>query len=177
MDTNQTPNENRPRNNRLALQLSIGALVIALYFGVLFYNKNKESNTNQPTLTENTGTNTASNENTGTTPAETATNNQPSGTYKDGTYTASGSYISPGGQESVSVKLTLTNDIVTTAEVTPKAATPTSTQFQNEFVNNYKQFVVGKKLSDLKLSKVAGSSLTPRGFNNAIEAIKTQAQS
>jgi hypothetical protein len=36
--------------------------------------------------------------------------------------------------------------------------------------------VVGKKLDDIKVSKVAGSSLTSGGFNQAVADIKTQAQ-
>jgi hypothetical protein len=35
--------------------------------------------------------------------------------------------------------------------------------------------VVGKSLDDIKVSKVAGSSLTSGGFNKAIEQIKTDA--
>ena len=35
--------------------------------------------------------------------------------------------------------------------------------------------MVGKKLDEIKVSKVAGSSLTSGGFNQAVEEIKTQA--
>lgn len=103
------------------------------------------------------------------------TNEAPS--HKDGEYSASGTYTSPGGEEKVAVKLTLKDDKITEIDVTPQAATPTSTQYQGEFVSGYKGLVVGKDIDEVKLSKVSGSSLTSRGFNDALEQIKQDAQS
>ena len=105
--------------------------------------------------------------------AETPTASQ--GSYKNGTYSATGSYISPGGQESVDVEVTLKDDIISAATVTPHPAAATSTQYQSEFVNNFKALVVGKNIDEVKLSRVAGSSLTSGGFNEAIEKIKDDA--
>lgn len=120
---------------------------------------------------------------TGTTTTDTSSQRQPSsdtpaastGSYKDGTYTATGSYLSPGGQESVDVEVTLKDGTVESATVTPHPASATSTQYQGEFVNNFKPLVVGKSIDDIKLSRVAGSSLTSGGFNEAIEKIKDDA--
>lgn len=98
-------------------------------------------------------------------------------TYKDGEYTQEGNYTSPGGAEQIDVDLTLKNNIITEATVTPKAENPKSKYMQGVFVENFKQYVIGKDINDLKLSKVAGSSLTPQGFNDALEKIKTQAKS
>ncbi|HJP80950.1 MAG TPA: hypothetical protein VJ841_00950 [Candidatus Saccharimonadales bacterium] len=97
--------------------------------------------------------------------------------YKDGTYSATGSYISPGGQESVDVQVTLKSGVVEEATVSPHPASSTSTQYQGEFVANFKPLVVGKSINDIKLSRVAGSSLTSGGFNQAIEKIKDEAAS
>ena len=97
------------------------------------------------------------------------------GTYKNGTYTATGSYLSPGGQESVDVEVTLKDGVIESAVVTPHPASTTSTQYQGEFVNNFKPLVVGKSIDEVKLSRVAGSSLTSGGFNEAIEKIKDDA--
>jgi hypothetical protein len=36
--------------------------------------------------------------------------------------------------------------------------------------------VVGKNIDEVNLGKVSGSSLTPIGFNNAIEDIRSQAK-
>jgi uncharacterized protein with FMN-binding domain len=66
--------------------------------------------------------------------------------YKDGTYSATGSYDSPGGLEKISVTLTLASDKVTAATAVSGANDPTA------------------------------SSLTPMGFNKAVAAIEKQAE-
>ncbi|MBI3888896.1 hypothetical protein HY311_03875 [Candidatus Nomurabacteria bacterium] len=96
--------------------------------------------------------------------------------YKDGTYTATGSYDSPGGMDKVTVTLTLKSDVVTDVSVTPIAGDSLSKKYQDMFVSGYKQFVVGQKIAGLQLSKVSGSSLTPIGFNAALTQIKAQAK-
>lgn len=100
---------------------------------------------------------------------------QTKGTYKDGTYSATGSYSSPGGNERVDVKVTIKNGEITDADVTARAASPTSSQYQDQFIAGYKQQVVGKNVDEVSLSTVSGSSLTPQGFNEALEVIKQQA--
>lgn len=96
--------------------------------------------------------------------------------YKDGDYTAVGNYNSPGGAETVGVKITLKDDVVTAVIVTPKSARPISLKMQQTVAANVGALVVGKKLDEVVLDKVSGSSLTPKGFNDAIVKIKTQAR-
>ena len=108
------------------------------------------------------------------TPAATPTT-QKSGS-KDGTYSATGNYVSPGGSESVLVTLMLKDDIVTDAVVTGNANNPTSKNWQVRFVSNVKGEVVGKKLDAIQLDVVSGSSLTPVGFMDALAKIKVQAK-
>jgi len=98
-------------------------------------------------------------------------------TYKDGIYEQLGAYMSPAGQEEIDVKLTLKNGIVIESVVTPKATAPISKAKQNAFAEGYKTSVVGKNINELQLGKIAGSSLTPKGFNDAVEKIKTLAKS
>jgi uncharacterized protein with FMN-binding domain len=96
--------------------------------------------------------------------------------YKDGTYTAEGDYITHVGQKHISVKITLKNGKITDADVTNQADDPMSVKYQDSFISGYKPLVVGKKIDDVKLSKVASSSLTPNGFNNALQTIEKQAK-
>lgn len=96
--------------------------------------------------------------------------------YKDGTYTANGSYMSPGGKDTISVKITIKNDIITSSSVSVVSADNTSKGYINEFISGYKQYVVGKNISSVSVSKISGSSLTPEGFNSALKSIKTQAK-
>jgi uncharacterized protein with FMN-binding domain len=100
----------------------------------------------------------------------------PASTYKNGTYTATGDYVSPGGNEHITVTVTLSSDKITAASVAPQPATSTSRQYQGMFASNFKQFVVGKDADEVSLSRVSGSSLTSRGFNDALDQIKQQAK-
>jgi uncharacterized protein with FMN-binding domain len=99
----------------------------------------------------------------------------PAGGYKDGTYSAEGNYVSPNGQETVGVQLTLAGGSVSDVVITPHPSNPNTKKFQGEFASGIKAQIVGKKLDEIKVSKVAGSSLTSGGFNQAVEKIKTDA--
>jgi hypothetical protein len=97
-------------------------------------------------------------------------------TYQDGTYTATGTYTSPGGTEEVTITLTIADDVITAATAEGGATRPPSSQYQGEFVDNFAALIIGKDIADVSLDKVAGSSLTSGGFNAAVETIKTDAQ-
>ncbi|MEI6396625.1 MAG: hypothetical protein WCO48_00925 [Candidatus Taylorbacteria bacterium] len=96
--------------------------------------------------------------------------------YKNGTYSANGSYMSPGGQDQLLVTLTIANDIVTSASVTVQSADRTSQKYISRFLSGYQSYVVGQDISTLNLTRISGSSLTPIGFNNALSQIKAQAK-
>lgn len=98
-----------------------------------------------------------------------------SASYTDGTYTAEGSYISPAGEESVKVELTLAGDVVTAVTVTPEADDPTATSYQQKFASGISDEIVGKDIDTLDVSRVSGSSLTSGGFNQALATIKADA--
>ena len=98
-----------------------------------------------------------------------------SSTYADGEYTATGSYTTPGGRESVTVTLTL-DDVVSAVSVDGSAEQGDSLRYQSEFIENIASQVVGVAIDDLDVSKVAGSSLTSSGFNDAISQIAAEAQ-
>ncbi len=97
-------------------------------------------------------------------------------TYKNGTYTAVGSYNSPGGLEKIKVSLTLQNDTVVEAITVGEASSPTSKEYQAQFISGFRPSVVGKNITAISLDVVSGSSLTSQGFNDAVLKIKTQAK-
>lgn len=99
-----------------------------------------------------------------------------SGTYADGTYEATGQYATPESVETVDVTLTLAGDTITEVNVTGDPQAAESRRYQSEFIGGIAAEVVGKKLDEISVSKVAGSSLTSGGFNNAVETIKTEAK-
>lgn len=92
-----------------------------------------------------------------------------------GTFTATGDYRSPGGSQQVEVSVTLDDGTITAVEVTPHASDPTSAAFQEDFAANVADQVVGKPISEAKVSKVSGSSLTSQGFNAALDQIAAEA--
>lgn len=95
--------------------------------------------------------------------------------YADGTYTATGSYQTPESVESISVTVTLTGDVVTAVEVTGSPTRAETKQYQSQFIGGISDVVVGKDIDAIAVSRVAGSSLTSSGFNQAIAAIKSEA--
>ena len=95
--------------------------------------------------------------------------------YKDGTYTADGSYQAPSGTESITVEVTLADDKITAITVTPHATDATAKGHQAEFVGGIADQTVGKDIDTLNVTKVSGSSLTSGGFKIAIAAIKEEA--
>lgn len=102
----------------------------------------------------------------------------PASTYADGSYTADGTYVDGGGvAETVTVTLTLQGDVVTAVDVTGDAKSPQSRQYQQAFIGGISDEVVGKDIDTLAVSRVAGSSLTSGGFNEALETIKADARS
>lgn len=98
-----------------------------------------------------------------------------SGTYTDGTYTADGSYQTPETVEEITVTLTLADGVVTEVEVSGDPKAPETERYQGEFIDGIADEVVGKPIDELNVSRVAGSSLTSGGFNDAVASIKEQA--
>ncbi len=97
--------------------------------------------------------------------------------YQDGEYSAQGNYVSPGGPREVNVTVSLTDGVITDAAFEGSATDPNSVRFQGEFADNFRTEVVGRNIDDVSLTKVSGSSLTPKGFMDALEKIKAEAQS
>lgn len=137
----------------------IGAIVVAVVVLVLAYTMYRRSpadDVQTPIVQPSTATTTV-------------------GSYKDGTYTADGAYTVHAGPEKVTITLTLKDGIVTDSQFQATPNLPMSQRFMDMFANNYKPLVIGKKLSEIHLDKVSGSSYTPIGFNSALEKIKSQA--
>ena len=98
-----------------------------------------------------------------------------SSTYADGTYTAEGSYATPESVETIVVTVTLENDIITAVDVTGDPQKRESEEYQGRFIGGIADVVVGQDIDQISVSRVAGSSLTSGGFNQAIDTIKSEA--
>lgn len=113
----------------------------------------------------------------GTTDTVSAPKSTDTSTYEDGTYNATGSYISPGGKESIELSVTVKDGAIVETSMKNRATDGEAEEYQQLFADHYKSLIVGKKLSEVaSLSRVAGSSLTSSGFNDALDQIKNDAR-
>ena len=166
----QTPGTSK---NRIIIGIVSLALVAALVIGGIIYATHSKQAAASEATTNATPTPT-------TAPTTTSTTSEPTPaaatSYKDGTYTATGSYGSPGGTESIRVSITIQGNVVTDSSVTAGSTGGDSAEYQSLFIRGYKSQVTGKNIGSLNVGKVSGSSLTPIGFNKAVVTIKAQAK-
>lgn len=154
-------------NNSVKTGIIAVALIALLIGGTVFYIQSQNQNNITPTV------------NTSTAPEEDMMARgamMGQSTYNNGTYEATGAYVSPGGPEKIGVRLTVTDGVIADAIVTPMTERATSQRYQGIFVKNFKPLVLGKRIDEIKLDKVSGSSLAPKGFNDAVLKIRQQAQ-
>lgn len=173
-------------NSNKTLGIGIGLVIFAaVIIGSYIIEKNSQAqvSTDQTVSTQTTPAVETTPSSTGTPVATTPAVVPPTpspvaspSTYKDGTYSATGAYMSPGGEDQLGVTVTLKNGLVTDVSLKLEAADNTSMRYQQRFASGYRASVVGKDISTLKVGRVSGSSLTPIGFNDAISQIKAQAK-
>ncbi|OGK56510.1 hypothetical protein A3H83_01485 [Candidatus Roizmanbacteria bacterium RIFCSPLOWO2_02_FULL_39_8] len=72
--------------------------------------------------------------------------------------------------------MTLKDDIVASAQFTGLGTHTTTKRMQGLFKAGFSEKVVGKPIDSIALTVVNGSSLTPKGFMDALEKIKAQAK-
>lgn len=93
--------------------------------------------------------------------------------YADGVYAARGTY--GGGPSVIVVTVTLKDGVISGVEVEPQATVARSLEFQRAFAAAVPRAVVGRPIDRLQVGKLAGSSSTPDGFNDALHQIRAQA--
>lgn len=96
--------------------------------------------------------------------------------YKDGSYAFTSQYFVPHGSEAIQVDVTLQSGVISDVSVQNSENDFDSARYQEDFASVYKSYVVGKKLSGLQLSIIAGASDTTQAFINALSHIAAQAQ-
>ena len=97
--------------------------------------------------------------------------------YFDGQYSAEGSYEIPNKEiEKVTVSLTLKDGMITAVDFVANPTEQASVYNVGKFKETYKSEVVGKNIDEVALTVVNGASLSPKGFMDALSAIKVKAQ-
>ncbi len=151
--------------NRALIGIIVAVVLAGITSGVTYLNKS----TANATATMSTTTNNT----IGASSPVTSSGNL---TYKNGTYQASSTYRTPDGRESIGVSITLANNAITDVTINQNPQQRDSQFYQSQFADNYRSDVIGKNVSEVNLSRVAGSSLTSGGFNDALAMIKQNAQ-
>jgi uncharacterized protein with FMN-binding domain len=179
MDESQSETPKSGNNKNILVMAIVGIIVIALVLGGGYYflNMNKtqdnevvESQAQSPAGEENMTKEEGAS-------GQGVTGEPQTSNYKDGTYSAEGKYAVHAGEEQIGVKITIKNGAITDVVVIQEAKLPMSKTMQADFAANFKPMVMGKNIDTLVLGKVSGSSLTPLGFNDAVNQIKAQAKS
>lgn len=160
--------ENSKSPNKAVIAIVVVALLAIAATVVIVTTNNKQATDAASTSTSDTPTTSPTN--------ESDVQSESDGAVKDGAYSATGTYSTPGGTESIGVKVTLTDSMITEASVTTMGETGEAQEYQSKFASGFKSQVVGKKIDEVSLSRVAGSSLTSNGFNDALSDIEKQAQ-
>lgn len=153
--------------NKILIGIIIVVVLAAVTAGIVFFTRQQEVGAPASDTAE---TNTTPSNSTARSSSESA------GSYKDGSFQASGNYQTPGGSEKVTVKVTLAKGVIESVELERDPTTREAEEYQGKFVSGYKAQVVGKNIDEVRLSRVAGSSLTSGGFNQALEGIKEEAR-
>jgi uncharacterized protein with FMN-binding domain len=160
----------------------VGALAIAIVAGAAGYlvftgghDKISTAATKQ-TSSQVTSTPVAAT-NTQTVTSPTSTTSSPSSTYKDGTYNVTTQYYVPGGgQNSLAVTLTVIGDTITAVQTSNSVQERQSQRYVDSFASNISSSVVGSKLNNAYVGRVGSASLTSSSFNDALDAIMSNAK-
>ncbi len=157
----------------------VAVVIIGMIIAGTIFLKPKDSTTDSmgSSSTADSSSSSTSDTSNNSTADTSSTGSSSSGTYKDGTYTAKGDFSTPGGNEEITVTITISNGAISSSSVTGDVTSRESKEYLQDFKDQYEESVSGKSVATLRLSRIAGASLTTRGFNNALDAIRNQAQS
>lgn len=136
-----------------------------------------------PDAASNSGSNIAttsqqSSSTAGTTSNATSTSSSNSaavGSYKDGTYTGTASYMVPHGSNAISVTLTVKDGAIVSASAQHNYNDGESSRYVNSFDASLSSSVDGESLADISLHRIGGASLTTEAFSEVLDTIRSQA--
>lgn len=77
--------------------------------------------------------------------------------------------VPEGHTNSLTINVTLTNGVMSDISFTQNSSNRESREYADKFTRSFpKSSIVGKKISDISLSRVGGASLTSNAFNKAL---------
>lgn len=105
------------------------------------------------------------------TPDTGRTGDRPTAPTADGTFNGTGSYETPGGRQEIDVTVVVADGVVTGLRVDPAATNATSRRFQERFASAVVDTVVGRRVDEVEVGRLAGSSSTGTGFMAALDQV------
>lgn len=164
-------------NQKKKLHPALASLIVIALIGVVASAAIVINNANtKDTASETAHDHSDHDHSTATTDSAASSESTDTSAYENGTYSATGTYLSPGGRQSIELTVTITDGVITSTSIKNNASDAESREHQELFSDNYKSLVVGKKVGDVSLSRISGSSLTSNGFNAALDKIKDDAR-
>ncbi len=161
------------RNKIFAVVGTVAILGTAGVVGAMLFTKQDISTTGTTTMTSQ---NSSSSSNFGTSSGNSGSTTT-SGSYKDGTYTASQSYFVPHGDtNSIKVTVTISSGKITSVTTSDDYVDPESAMYIQSFESNVSGVMTGQSMGSMMPSRIGGASLTSSAFYDALDAIATQAQ-
>jgi uncharacterized protein with FMN-binding domain len=176
------------KSTNTSTPMLVGALAIASIIGaaafVLTQSNTGKQTTSQASATSQTTTQETSAQTSkaatsvgANTPDSTTTTNTASSGYKDGSYSASAVYSVPKGfSNDITVTVSVENGVIASVSSKHSYEDRESGDYVDWFDAAIDEYVVGKSLGDVSLSRVGGASLTTYGFEDALATIANQAK-
>ncbi len=164
--------------NTTTLTIGIIVVLVVLAGGIAAFKNSPTTPTDAATIiaTSSPATTTATSTPAPVTTTATATAVPASGSiYNDGTYSTTITYATPENNETVGFSLTIKNDVITAASGTNSSRSRESKEYVADFLSALPKEVVGKKISEVSVSRLAGASLTSRAFTQALVKLEAQA--
>lgn len=156
--------------------LVIAAVVASGAYAFVFKDNKEEGQSTSVVSTSNTSEGASSATPSSTSTTGSGSTSSASSAYKDGSYSSTANYRTPGGTNNIKVSIVLTGDLITSVETKDQYQDGESQPYISDFKSAISGKVVGKKINSLNLSRVGGASLTTKGFNAALADIMRQAK-
>lgn len=155
--------------NTLIVVSGIGLFVLIASSTVLALNFQKNSS-------NSSSSSSISSSNSSSSTQVTAVGSENNTNYKDGSYSTKLSYSTPGGQELIQFTVELKDNNINSVTTSSQPKDGDSKNYQRRFQQGINGVVKGKKIDDVSISSVNGSSLTTKSFMDAIKNIKDQSK-
>lgn len=166
------------RNKIFAVVGTVAILGTAGVVGALLFTQQDTSTTGTATTTSQSSSSSSNSNSSDSSSSSTdSSTTTTSGSYKDGTYKATGTYSVPHGDtNSIGVTVTISSGKIASVTTDNSYTDRESGMYIQNFESSVSGVVVGQSIGSTSFSRIGGASLTSSAFYDALATIATQAQ-